>query len=75
MISINPKVTSKIEDSVTITKEVKATEPKAEISKFQDCVPANWVIILEGDNFTARNNNSGETFKGTIAEFNAKLRG
>ena len=44
---------------------------------FADTVPCNWTIIrdFETDIISATNSNSGETFEGTIAEFNAALRG
>lgn len=36
--------------------------------------PANWHILPDGENITARNTVSGATFEGTMEDFNAQLR-
>jgi hypothetical protein len=41
--------------------------------KFQDRVPAHWVIERKGDEVVCKNLKSQEEFKGTIQEFVAKL--
>ncbi len=43
---------------------------------FKGRIPSQWAISpLDGDMIEASNSTSGETFKGTIAEFNQAMRG
>lgn len=43
---------------------------------FRNRVPANWAIVEDGTGkISARNSRSNEVFSGTIAEFNARMRG
>lgn len=45
-------------------------------SGFTGRIPSQWTISpLDGDMIKASNSTSGETFEGTIAEFNQALRG
>jgi len=80
-IKINPKTQTEVSDEVQIeqTTEVKQPEveqPKANVKcAFTDKVPSNWQIKPTEDGIEAYNANSRETFVGSIAEFNQKLRG
>jgi hypothetical protein len=61
---------------VTVVASGKPPSTAKEVLKFKDTSPANWVIsIALGGNVTAYNTQSGETFNGTPADFNAALRG
>lgn len=67
------------EDSVKVQDTVQATvtqseEPVVEV-KHAEVNPSDWSISPTEDGIEARNNSTGETFTGTIAEFNAKMRG
>jgi hypothetical protein len=50
-------------------------EVESEIPEFIDLTPSNWVIKPLKDGIEARNSLTGETFEGTVAEFNEALRG
>ena len=63
---------------------IEIKKPEAEeitvttvIESFKDCSPCNWTLIAldDSDTVTASNTKSGETFVGTIQEFNIKLKG
>ena len=45
------------------------------VASFKDKTPSNWSITAAEDGITARSNSTGETFEGSIADFNARLRG
>jgi len=63
--------------------KVKPTEsvamkltPAKTVASFEDSCPSNWEITAgEGDLIDARNRKSGETFSGSVADFNIALRG
>lgn len=62
--------------NLSSTVSTSKTVIKVESEPFRDRIPANWVITQEEDgSISARNSNSQEVFKGTVAEFNSKLRG
>jgi len=46
-----------------------------EIVVFYDTQPCNWYIRPVGKLIEAKNDQSGEKFKGTLKEFNKRLRG
>jgi hypothetical protein len=79
-LNLNSEVKTK--DNVKTEEIVKTEDPvidtvvSANFVNFEDKTPANWVIVpLEDDQITARNNTTGETFTGTIAEFSLNLKG
>ncbi len=45
------------------------------LPEFIDLTPSNWVIKPLKNGIEARNSLTGETFEGTVAEFNKALRG
>ena len=45
------------------------------VASFKDKTPSNWSITATEDGITARSNSTGETFEGSIADFNERLRG
>jgi hypothetical protein len=55
----------------------KVETPPVKVKQtFINKIPCNWVITLVADDIiTARNNESGERFEGSIAEFNECIRG
>ena len=71
--SIKIAETTKVQ--VTDTVAAKTETPKA--TKFQgnELIPALWTITPTEDGIIATNSTTGSKFEGTIAEFNAKLRG
>lgn len=62
---------SKVSPKETVKVEVK---PEV-VTLFIDNTPSNWVIVPDGDNIIANNVFTLETFKGTMSEFNRRLRG
>jgi hypothetical protein len=56
------------------TEEVAAV-PEVRPAPFSDRIPSNWDIEMDGDVIRARNTVSLEVFRGTMAEFNDRLRG
>ena len=42
---------------------------------FSDRNPSNWDIVQSGSGVSCRNSVSGEVFEGSVADFNALLRG
>lgn len=75
----NANAETQAEDSVKTQDTVQATvtqneEPVVEV-KHAEVNPSDWSISPTEDGIEARNNSTGEVFTGTIAEFNAKLRG
>lgn len=61
---------------VTVPKSAGSvvTQPTP-VASFKDKTPSNWSITATEDGITARSNPTGETFEGSIADFNARLRG
>jgi hypothetical protein len=55
-------------------EEQKKELEKAKPQKFVDNSPTHWYIIAEDEGIFARNDHSGETFKGSIKEFNEAMR-
>jgi hypothetical protein len=58
--------------------ELKPPAPpvvETKIEPFKNRVPAFWSITLVEDGITAINSESGETFAGSIEDFNARLKG
>lgn len=56
-------------------KEEKPVVVEAKVS-YKDLTPANWTLVSEGEDLVSGVNlKSGETFLGTIAEFNEILKG
>lgn len=49
-------------------------QPVVEVAH-RDVNPSQWSILPTEDGIEATNSSTGESFVGTIAEFNAKLRG
>ena len=85
-IKINPKTQTEISDEIKVEQTTEVTQPETEQPQveepkvnvegaFTDKVPANWQIKPMEDGVEAYNANSRETFVGSIAEFNQKLRG
>ena len=63
------------QDQVTTQDQPTAQEqPVVEVAH-RDVNPSQWSILPTEDGIEATNNSTGELFVGTIAEFNAKLRG
>jgi hypothetical protein len=55
----------------TATEEVVEVTPPV---RFKNRTPCNWIISsLGGDKIEAVNNNSGETFQGTVKKFNENM--
>lgn len=67
------QVPTSAESTDTVT--VVITPPA--VKSFVNKVPANWVLTaVDGsDNISAYNNQSNETFEGSVEEFNTLLRG
>ena len=65
--------TTKVQAAATVV--AKDETPKT--TKFQgnELIPALWTIAPTEDGIIATNSTTGSKFEGTIAEFNAKLRG
>ena len=61
----------------TTSATVVAKDETPKTTKFQgnELIPALWTITPTGSGIIATNSTAGSTFEGTIAEFNAKLRG
>ena len=57
-----------------VTEQVTEEQPIVEVAH-RDVNPSQWSILPTEDGIEATNNSTGELFVGTIAEFNAKLRG
>ena len=63
------------QDQVTTQDQPTVQEqPVVEVAH-RDVNPSQWSILPTEDGIEATNNSTGESFVGTIAEFNAKLRG
>lgn len=63
------------QDQVTTQDQPTVQEqPIVEVAH-RDVNPSQWSIVPTEDGIEAANNTTGESFVGTIAEFNAKLRG
>lgn len=63
------------QDRVTTQDQPTVQEqPVVEVAH-RDVNPSQWSILPTEDGIEATNNSTGESFVGTIAEFNAKLRG
>jgi hypothetical protein len=60
---------------INLESKTTVEEKPILIERFQNCIPCNWIITTEGDTISAVNDQSKETFKGSIADFNRKLRG
>ena len=63
---------------LTVPKSVgtTVTQPEpAPVTSFKDKTPSSWSITATEDGITARSNSTGETFEGSIADFNERLRG
>jgi len=75
--------TTFIDDNTDITISIAPDEDEPVIEPdnvptaegFIDACPCNWVLSADGDNIMGINSVSKESFKGTMIEFNAKLRG
>jgi hypothetical protein len=63
------------EDTTTDNMDENVSEDKEDFPPFKDNQPCNWYIIPVGKKIEARNDASGEKFKGTLKEFNKRLRG
>ena len=50
-------------------------KPKAATGGFKGKRASDWEIVSDGDGIEAYNGKTKETFKGSIKEFNVKLRG
>ena len=86
-IKINPKTQTEVSDEINVEQTTEVTQPETEQPRveeqpkanvegaFTDKVPANWQIKPTENGIEAYNANSRETFVGSIAEFNQKLRG
>lgn len=88
-IKINPETKTEVSDNtefdlsvkpetVTASEMITKTQEenlKSVESSFKDKTPSNWSIKPTEDGIEARSNSTGETFVGTIIEFNQKLRG
>lgn len=70
------EISIKTKDALKTTETAKV-ETKSEIKPFKgnELVPALWTITPVEDGVIATNSTTGSKFEGTIAEFNAKLRG
>ena len=45
------------------------------VTPFKDQVPCNWIIEATENGITARSDVTGETFSGSVKDFNRALRG
>lgn len=63
------------QETVTQEPEQPPVTQTAVEGAFKDKTPSNWYIKPTEDGIEARSNSTGETFVGSIAEFNQKLRG
>jgi hypothetical protein len=58
-----------------VNKEDEKKATPTEVVGFLEKTPCNWFIVpMEGDQIEATAATTRETFVGTVAEFNAKLR-
>jgi hypothetical protein len=71
------------QDQAQVTDEVKTevteeAKPKVSVEgafSEADRIPANWTITPTEDGIEAFNGTTGSRFEGSIADFNAKLKG
>jgi hypothetical protein len=66
-----------ITPTAPVAPKVAVTQPVADVSDaFQDRVPSNWHLESVGDGIiTGVSTRTNEQFKGTVAEFNRRIRG
>jgi hypothetical protein len=71
---VTPEVIPEVEKE--ITPELP-TAPESEVKAFKDRTPCNWALTpsTEHSGIIARNIQNGETFEGSMADFNKLLRG
>jgi len=62
-----------IKDTAAITKSAISTIRTGWTGA--DLIPSNWRLNAEGDSIDGVNIQTGNTFKGTMTEFNKQLRG
>lgn len=79
LIKESPPILPKVKGSSVILPEVKEppiVKDSLKISKHPaNTQPCYWILTKEGDLIFARNDISGDTFEGTMEEFNKMLRG
>jgi hypothetical protein len=68
-------VTTKLVQPEPVQPEIESGSLSVNTTPFKDRRPANWSINPKGEGIEAFNSLSGESFEGSMKEFNSKLRG
>lgn len=75
MEPIKELVSESIEEPVNEPTEVPTKAPVRKFKSIDSYMPSKWNILRTAEGIYAHNGTTGEEFTGTVAEFNAILRG